>query len=424
MDLTTRDVAFLFWATLGVAALLIWRQTREPVLSVFRLLRGVVLGVLVVYAGYIALIVFAAQQAGLWNTVLLKDTIAWVILAGLGLVWNSLDSYRAPGFYRKAIRRLVGVSIVIEFLMSLSSYSVGVELLLLPVLVLLVLLSVAASAKPELAKAGSVINAILGILVVVLIVSAVVKVIGAWASYDQAQLLRQFAAPFWLTLASLPFVYALGLFLNYDTTFRRIDRAAKDAKSRRRAKLALLLSFGLNSRALHQFAGHAPGELAVATSWSDARRIIAYHRAVATLREATDDLAVKKLARYAGVAGTDWEGQPLDQREFAETKSALNLLATFHRAQHKDGRYRADLPDSVSGLLSSKTLPEPGFVSAVKKNGRAWYAWRRTVTGWCLGIGATGAPPDQWVYEGHEPPSGFPDKDEGWRRGSFGEGDE
>jgi hypothetical protein len=25
------------------------------------------------------------------------------------------------------------------------------------------------------------------------------------------------------------------------------------------------------------------------------------------------------------------------------------------------------------------------------------------VTGWCLGIGAAEAPPDQWVYEGPEP---------------------
>jgi hypothetical protein len=48
------------------------------------------------------------------------------------------------------------------------------------------------------------------------------------------------------------------------------------------------------------------------------------------------------------------------------------------------------------------------------KKGRAWYAWRRTVTGWCFAIGAAGPPPDRWEYDGPEPPGGFPSKGRGW----------
>jgi hypothetical protein len=82
------------------------------------------------------------------------------------------------------------------------------------------------------------------------------------------------------------------------------------------------------------------------------------------------------------------------------------------------GRYNADL--SVGILVAERLPPEHGIVVEVKKKGRAWFAWRRTVTGWCLGIGAGGAPPDQWTYQGPEPPGRFPKKgDAGWRHAEF-----
>jgi hypothetical protein len=241
-----------------------------------------------------------------------------------------------------------------------------------------------------------------------------------WASLDKTELLLSFALPIWLTLASLPFVFLFSLYATYETTFVRIDLAAnEDKNARRRAKAALIASFHLRNRALYAFTGKAPGELANATSWGEARRIIAYQRAEARVREAKEDLAAKKLIRYAGVSGTDWKGRPLDQREFEETKHALDMLATFHQAQHRGGRYRADLMAIVGGLLS-KTFPETDITMTIHPRGRSWFAWRRTVTAWCFGIGATRPPPDRWVYEGPEPPTGFPDKDEGWRRGDFG----
>ena len=54
---------------------------------------------------------------------------------------------------------------------------------------------------------------------------------------------------------------------------------------------------------------------------------------------------------------------------------------------------------------------ESGIALRVSKDGQAWYAWRRTVTGWCFAIEAIGQTPNQWEYDGPEPPQGFPGKD-------------
>lgn len=263
-------------------------------------------------------------------------------------------------------------------------------------------------------------DGLLSIIGLLILVGTSVFLVREWPNLDKAELALSFALPIWLTVATLPFIFLASLFANYESSFLRIDFATKDyPRARRRAKLALLASLRLRNRELHRFPGTAASELGSAHTWSEARRIIAYRRAEARLEEAKKDLAAKKLIRYAGVVGTDWEGRPLDQREFEDTRHALDMLATFHQAQFRDGHYRADLIEAVGSLVASKTLPDPRIVSEVKKNGQAWFAWRMTVTGWCFAIGATAPPPDRWTYEGPQPPTGYPSSDAGWRHGDF-----
>ena len=66
-------------------------------------------------------------------------------------------------------------------------------------------------------------------------------------------------------------------------------------------------------------------------------------------------------------------------------------------------------------MLDPGGLPEEhGIHLNVSDDGQAWWAWRRTVTGWCFAIGANDAPPDQWLYDGADPPNGFPGEDPAW----------
>ena len=72
----------------------------------------------------------------------------------------------------------------------------------------------------------------------------------------------------------------------------------------------------------------------------------------------------------------------------------------------------------VSGIVT-KAFPETDVTMKVAPKGKAWYAWRRTVSGWCFAIGSAKAPPDQWRYDGAEPPTGFPGKDSKWGPTAF-----
>jgi hypothetical protein len=137
----------------------------------------------------------------------------------------------------------------------------------------------------------------------------------------------------------------------------------------------------------------------------------------------------ERLRRYAGSDETDGEGRRLDRGEFKETMRALRWLATceegwYHNEDHGGPQYRADLLEALGNdFFSGYGLPpDPGITIEVSNDGQAWYAWRRTVTGWCFAIGAAGPPPDQWEYDGPEPPHGFPGRDRRWGERPFSDG--
>ena len=143
---------------------------------------------------------------------------------------------------------------------------------------------------------------------------------------------------------------------------------------------------------------------------------------VRTFREHRRQLAIEfqeaeaRLARYAGVDGADPEGRRLDQREFAETKRVLRWISTAQMGWYRSlgGRYRPDLLE-VLGDFTLQGLPvEHGVELKVSTDSQAWYAWRRSVSGWTIAIGAAKAPPDEWLYDGAKPPVGFPGTDPSW----------
>jgi len=72
------------------------------------------------------------------------------------------------------------------------------------------------------------------------------------------------------------------------------------------------------------------------------------------------------------------------------------------------GRYPADLLKIFQPGFTRGLPDDHGIEMRVRRDGKAWYAWRQTVTGWVFAIGAAGPPPNQWFWDGPKPPPGFP----------------
>ena len=333
------------------------------------------------------------------------------------LFFNCTQAASDPRFFRRTMVATIGVAVFVEFFMNLYVMSLPTELVLQFVIIVLSLLAAVGGIKPEHRPAKILCEVLLAAIGFALFIYTVRQVYLGWDDIDGRSLLLEFALPIWLTAGLLPFLYVLSSYVVYDAAFRGINWATADRRSRWRSRLAVVSALHFRKGAVQKFTWNWAKRVSEATSFSAARDVMAmFLEQLRRARKAELD-EQERMQRYAGSHETDEDGRRLDRREFAATIDALRWLETCQMGWHRNrgGRYRDDLLKMIAGDFTRQGLPkESGITLRVSNDGQAWYAWRRTVTGWCFAIGAAGPPPDQWEYDGPEPPQGFPGQDRIW----------
>lgn len=360
----------------------------------------------------VAGLAFLGQKVGLWESALIPPTVAWVLTQGAVLLYRIGTRKPGESFFRPALRQMLNLSWMLDVFIGLYVFDLGVELVLLVVLALLGALSAVGASKESYRPAKRLVDTMLGIIGIALLLYVVAKLVGNLGDTDWPFVARAVFLPFGLTLGVMPCLYLVSMWAGYHDAFRWVRFETKERAARRRASLGLILAFGPRTAHLGAFRHYWVKQIAEAKDVPAAREVGRKFLRDQDHRAEERHEAAERLVRNAGVDGDD-DGRRLDQREFAETKKALQWLATMQMGwyQNRGDRYRPELLD----MLDPDGLPEDhGIHLSVSNDGQAWWAWRRTVTGWCFAIGASDAPPDQWLYDGADPPNGVPGEDPAW----------
>ncbi len=367
---------------------------------------------------YVAALASGGWRAGVWYPSMIKATVVWFVSSGFALFFNLNSVLGQPTFFRRKVLSLLAPSVFVEYLLNFFAFSFFAELILQPVLAVLVMLSIVASKDPQYRRVKPLVDTLLALAGISVLCFTVFQFIRLWEQLDGQALALNFALPVWLTIGILPFIYLIAIYARYEQSFTRINflLSTSETRSRRRVKVALLTALTVRLRHVGEFGGKWVTEAGAAGSFAATQEVI--RRFLASKHEENKALEEKqaRLVRYTGVLETDCDGRQLDRREFKETIDALNWLSSCQRGWHNQiGKYRDDLIQFLKPGFQSKGLPDQhGITMHVAEDGQAWWAWRRTITGWCFAVGAAGPPPDQWEFDGAEPPTGFPGQDHRW----------
>jgi hypothetical protein len=423
--LNNRELA----ALLLVIAVLAAASLVPPIRSSVRQLAGILFGPkllprLLLMLAYVGLLIWLGLTTGIWSWDLASETVTWFVGSAFVLFMNQADASRQSGFFWRVVLQALGITFVIDFFMNdLFVLSLPAELVLQVLVTFLVLLSFVAAQDPAHRPVKKLADAIVWLIILALTCFILIQVVRQWDQVTTRANLLELLLPVWLTLAFLPFIYVSSILIAYGSAFDRIDRAMDDSThSSWRAKLALVSVLRARRVDASRFAGGWAKEGVAAPSFRGARRVAKEFKAWRRKSEAEREEAQDRLARNTGVQGTDADGRQLDRREFEETTKALRWLATSQMGWYRNhgGRYREDLLELLAPHFLADGLPAShGIAMDVSNDGQAWFAWRRTVTGWCFAIGASGPPPDQWEFDGPDPPTGFPGVDVGWGPAPF-----
>ncbi|MEV8146783.1 hypothetical protein AB0O52_01390 [Arthrobacter sp. NPDC080073] len=419
MEVNNREWAIVIWLAIFVVVVLLIPASRRSVPGLLKIFFGHRIFVpFMLMVAYTAGVITVLMHLGVWDATLVTPTIVWFLTTAVVNFLRVPRAMKERGYFRKLAAEAVAAPVVVQFLVDMYPFSLVEEVFLQGGFVIFGLPAAVAALKPEHIPFRRVLNVLVGVLVIIVVVHSISEISSQWSNINFVAEAKKFLLPIGMTAAFLPFMYGLTLYAAYDSAAANMRATVPAGTSVGKALLALAIRTGFSVRKLSAVTPRTRMNMARATTLAEGKAFFDHGQAAeaARLQEVIDKK--QRLLDNAGLHGVDESGQQLDQREFAEIRDSLSYLHLCHARHYRQtGRYREDLLDMLGpATFAKKGLPEGAVITMhVADDGQQWWAWRKTITGWVFGIGASEAPNDRWEYDGPKIPSGGPGTDPAWR---------
>lgn len=244
----TREIAVAIW----LFVVLVWGMTKGHVrqsmkaLAVqffhYRILISYLLAV-----GYSAGGVYLFSRLNIWTSAQLKDTILWCIFIIIGTMMEINKVNENKNYFKDSLKENLKLSILIEFIIGVYTFSLLTELILIPITTLITGMQIFSGKDQKyrsLQKFLSSLMFLLGLFVLGYTIYEITLHIRKFASFDT---LRDFILSPLLALWFLPFIYIMSLYMTYESYFIAMQFRIKDRKLLTFSKWQALFRFNTNT---------------------------------------------------------------------------------------------------------------------------------------------------------------------------------
>lgn len=278
--LNNREIASLVWTAIA----LVWASRRIDLRGILRslgkvvrrLMTPVLLVPFLAYLTTLAAAIAFARSVGLWTPELIKSTILWTLLTGVGLYF-SVPQVLAGEPIARRVRTASGVALVaFEVVVNFASFPLVVELVVVPLIGLGVMITAYAEYRPVEPRTLGCVSTIVALYGFAALAWTGWVVASEWDALDVGTLWREVLLPVWLTLTAAPAVYGVAVFAYYDSAFSRIDWSAKGQPAWRQ-KAALVSVGGMRLSRLRAINGLHHMDVARKQSFREARSFLRSH---------------------------------------------------------------------------------------------------------------------------------------------------
>ncbi len=261
---TTREQAIFIWIAFFIIWAVFQKNIRTAILGLFKafLQKQIAIAFTVMFF-YVALIVYLFSQIQLWEAVLLKDTIFWLLGTAFVLFMNLNKTSENEHYFKNIISENLKLLLVLVFIINFYTFHLLVELILVPLILFIVMMNAVAESKDEYMPIKKLTDFIMVTWGIFIAVFAIASALGDYHSLLTADNLRTFLLPLFLTLAFLPFLYGFAVFMAYENIFVRLNISVgkRDENLARKAKRKIFRAFGLNLGRLNKFSKENMGKL-------------------------------------------------------------------------------------------------------------------------------------------------------------------
>lgn len=161
---------------------------------------------------------------------MLKDTIFWVIVVEIPIFIKALEKAKDQYFFRKLIRDNVKWIILISFIVGFWSFSLWIEILIIPIAVIGTALYYTADSDKKYVKVKKLLdnfNVVIGCYLIYFTISNLVM---EWRKLYDFQTIKVFILPIILIILNMPVIYGLAVYNQYEQIFIRLKGRGEDKK--------------------------------------------------------------------------------------------------------------------------------------------------------------------------------------------------
>ena len=211
------------------------------------------LTLLALMIGYIVLIVFGLSSAKFWDMSQLKNTIFWSLTVAFVSMFHFSKITEDGHYFINTVKDNFKLVVILEFVIAFHTFSLYVELLIVPVASVLVAMQIFVEAEKEHSSLAILVEKLLTIFGGALITYAGYMLVTEPKSFFQAGVLTDFTLPIVLTLLFLPFLYMLALYACYENAFLRINFLYESHVLRKHVKRTALCGFHVRTTLLRRW---------------------------------------------------------------------------------------------------------------------------------------------------------------------------
>ena len=215
-----REIAVGFWVMVSGIALLFVKSARKPLKKIIILLLSKkFIAFYLVFAGFLFLVLAFLKWIGFWNINLLKDTVFWVLLVEFPIFVKTIEKAKDNCFFGNLIKENIALSVIIEFFVGFWTFSLWVEIILIPITVFFSLVYALSEREKKHHPVKKFFDRLTVLWGLIILITAIQRFAQAPEGFINIETLKSFLLPIVLLFLNLPVVYGLALYNTYEQIF-------------------------------------------------------------------------------------------------------------------------------------------------------------------------------------------------------------
>lgn len=260
MDIfSTRELATAFWIgailiAVGMA-IVTNKKIRQGFIGVLKCFFNRKLRKLwEIYFLYIGIITLMFSRSPIWKKIYLKDIILWTLFSGLTICMNAVAGEADEKYISKVLKDNIRFTVVTEFLLSTFTFSLWVELIIIPIMTAITLLDVVAAQKSETVAVHKLLQSVIAFIGLCLVFQTVKVGIREYRELNVINTLVSFFIPIVYLLLVTPLEYAFELYSKYEMLFIQMHfKEPSDKMVQRKRHLKVIKVCGLSVKRIMLF---------------------------------------------------------------------------------------------------------------------------------------------------------------------------